>query len=82
MVGFDRVTKSDMTEATEHNILVETNVSYDTLCSVASVMPDFATLPWAGKIPWRRKWQPTPVFLPGGFHGQRNLVGYSPRSRT
>ena len=32
--------------------------------------------PWAGKIPWRRKWQPTPVFLPGKFHGQRSLVGY------
>ena len=27
--------------------------------------------------PWRRKWQPTPVFLPGKFHGQRNLAGYS-----
>ena len=27
---------------------------------------------------WRRKWQPTPVFLPGKSHGQRNLVGYSP----
>ena len=33
--------------------------------------------PWVGKIP-RRKWQPTPVFLPGGFHGQRILAGYSP----
>ena len=30
-----------------------------------------------GKIPWRRKWQPTPVPLPGKFHGQRGLVGYS-----
>ena len=30
------------------------------------------------KIPWRRKWQPTPVFLPGEFHGQRSLAGYSP----
>ena len=30
------------------------------------------------KIPWRRKWQPTPVFLPGKSHGQRNLAGYSP----
>ena len=29
--------------------------------------------PWVGKIPWRRKWQPTPVFLPGEFHGQRSL---------
>ena len=28
--------------------------------------------------PWRRKWQPAPVFLPGKSHGQRNLVGYSP----
>ena len=33
---------------------------------------------WIGKIPWRRKWQPTPVFLPGEFHGQRSLAGYSP----
>ena len=32
---------------------------------------------WVGKIPWRRAWQPTPVFLPGESHGQRNLVGYS-----
>ena len=31
---------------------------------------------WAGKIPWRRKWQPTPVSLPGESHGQRSLVGY------
>ena len=31
--------------------------------------------------PWRRKWQPTPVFLPGEFHGQRSLVGYSPWGR-
>ena len=34
--------------------------------------------PWAKKIPWRRKWQLTPVFLPGKFHRQRSLVGYSP----
>ena len=34
--------------------------------------------PWVGKIPWRRKWQPTPVFLPGKSHGQRSLTGYSP----
>ena len=34
--------------------------------------------PWFGKIPWRRKWQPTPVFLPGKSHGQRSLAGYSP----
>ena len=34
--------------------------------------------PWFGKIPWRRKWQPTPVVLPGKSHGRRSLVGYSP----
>ena len=34
--------------------------------------------PWVGKIPWRRKWQCTPVLLPGKSHRQRSLVGYSP----
>ena len=36
--------------------------------------------PWVEKIPWRRNWQPkpTPVFLPGEFHGWRNVVGYNP----
>ena len=34
--------------------------------------------PWVGKIPWRRKWQPTPVFLPGNFLGQKSLAGHSP----
>ena len=33
--------------------------------------------PWVGKIPWRREWLPTPVFLAGEFHGQRSLAGYS-----
>ena len=39
---------------------------------------------FSGYIPkwWRRKWQPTPVFLPGESHGQRSLVGYSPWGRT
>ena len=37
--------------------------------------------PWVRKIPWRRKWQPTPVFLPEKSHGQRSLEGYSPRCR-
>ena len=36
--------------------------------------------PWLGKITCRRKRQPTPVFLPGEFHGQRSLTGYSPLS--
>ena len=38
--------------------------------------------PWVGKIPWRRAWQPTPVFLPGKSHAQQSLVGYSPQGCT
>ena len=34
--------------------------------------------PWVGKTPWRRRWQPTAVFLPGKSHGQRSLAGYNP----
>ena len=39
---------------------------------------DEGLIPGVRKIPWRRAWQPTPVFSPGEFHGQRSLVGYSP----
>ena len=39
----------------------------------------FGFHPWIGKIPWSRKWQPTPVFLPGKFCGQRGQAGHSPR---
>ena len=42
-------------------------------CNQEGIRPRFK--PWVGKIPWRRKWQPTPVFLPGKSHGQRRLVG-------
>jgi len=38
--------------------------------------------PWVGKIPWRRAWQPTSVFLPGESRGQRSLVAYSPQGLT
>ena len=34
--------------------------------------------PWVGKVPWKRKWQPTLVSLPGKYHGQRSLAGYGP----
>ena len=39
---------------------------------------DASSIPEEGKSPWRRAWQPTPVFLPGEFYRQRSLVGYSP----
>ena len=43
-----------------------------------SAMQETQVDSWIGKIPWRRKWQPTPVFLAGESHGQRSLAGYSP----
>ena len=45
----------------------------ESVCNVGE--PGFN--PWVRKIPWRRKWQPTPVFSPGKSHGQKSLVGYS-----
>ena len=42
---------------------------------------DLDSTPWVRKNTWRRKWQPTPVFLPGESHGWRSLVGYSPWGR-
>ena len=42
---------------------------------------DLGLIPWVRNIPWKRKWQPTLVFLPGKFHGQRNLAGYRPWGR-
>ena len=40
-------------------------------------LPRYHFHSWIGKIPWRRKWQPTPVFLPEKSLGQKSLVGYS-----
>ena len=42
---------------------------------------DTGSTPRVRKVPWRRKWQPTPVFLPGKSHEQGTLVGYSPEGR-
>ena len=39
---------------------------------------DTGLIPGSGRFPWKRKWQPTPVFLPGESHGQRSLAGYGP----
>ena len=52
-------------------------------CSKKSAcnMGDLGTIPGLGRFPWRREWIPTPLFLPGEFHGQRGLVGYSLWSR-
>ena len=37
-----------------------------------------SSTPWVRKIPWKRKWQPAPIFLPEKFLGQRSLAGYNP----
>ena len=37
--------------------------------------------PGVGKMPWSKKWKPTPLLMPGKFHGQRSLAGYNPRGR-
>ena len=50
------------------------SVSKETSCNAG----DAGSVLGLGKIPWRRKWQPTAVFLPGKSHGQRSLVGHSP----
>ena len=47
-------------------------------CSIGEA-GEVGLIPCVGKIPWRRKWQSTSVFLPGESHGQRSLVGYSPQ---
>ena len=48
------------------------------ICLPMQKRHEMRVLPQVRKIPWRRQWQPTPVFLPGKFHGQRSLGGYSP----
>ena len=47
------------------------------LTANAGGVRDTGSIPGSGRSPWRRAWQPNPVFLPGGFHGQRTLVSYS-----
>ena len=47
----------------------------------AGAVGDMGSIPVSGRSPWRRAWQPTPVFLSGESHGQRSLAGYSPWGR-
>ena len=53
------------------------SVSKEFACSAG----DLGSIPGSGRFPWRRKWQPTPVFLPEESHGRRSLAGYSPWGR-
>ena len=58
--------------ATVHGVLV--TQTKESACDVG----DLGSVPGFGRSPGVGKWQPTPVFLPGKFHGQRSLVGYCP----
>ena len=49
----------------------------ESACTAGDVA-EVGSVPRLGKMSWRKKWQPTPVFLPGEFHGQRSLVDFSP----
>ena len=73
------VTKSQtrLSDWTELNYQISTSVVAQTVKHL-STMRETGFDPWVGKIPWRRKWQPTPVLLPGKSHGQRSLIDYSP----
>ena len=52
------------------------SVGKEPTCNAGDI-GDIGSIPGLGRFPWRRPWQPTPVFLPGEYHGQRSLVGYS-----
>ena len=63
---------------------VDSIMNYSHTAGLAVKIPpanagDLGSISRVVKIPWTRKWQPTPVLMPGKSHGQRSLVGYSPR---
>ena len=68
--------KTILTESTQMNASFAGSVVKNLPANAGDV-----GLIWVGKIPWGRKWQPTPVFLPGKSRGQKSLVGYSPWGR-
>ena len=61
-----------ITRDTPYQDFPRSSVGKESICSAGDLDS------WVRKILWRRKWQPTPVFLPGESHGQRSLAGYSP----
>ena len=60
-------------------ILLFKSLTHILLPSLQGIPPRGIITSLVRKIPWRGEWQPTPVFLPGESHGQRNLMGYSPQ---
>ena len=83
-IGWCRNWNRDLQDSTKKLILFETDYGKVRASLVAQMVKNMHAVqengfyPWVGNIPWRRNWQPTPVFFPGEFCGQRSLVGYSP----
>ena len=88
MTNLDSILKSRDIILQKNVHLVKATVFSDSHCfpgdsevkASACNVGDLGSMPGSGRFPWRRKWQST-VFLPGESHGQRSLVGYSPRGR-
>ena len=57
------------------SLLLSMNQASQVVLVVKNLPANAGDIPWVGQIPWSRKWQPTPVFLPRESHGQRSLVG-------
>ena len=65
----------------EQVLIFASRESYISKCQL-EITSRYGFNPWVGKIPWRRKWLPTPIFLLEEFYGQRSLAGYNPWDST
>ena len=65
-------------QGTEGLTQINTELLFNTSFRLPQCAGDAGLISCVRKIPWRRKWQPTPVFLPGKSHGQKSLAGYCP----
>ena len=74
--GFRELEKEDQCDSSILNMM-----GYQQIKLERGIARSHRFNPWVGKIPWSRKWQPIPVFLPGKFHGWRSLVGCNPWGR-
>ena len=73
-IRHDWATELNWNKGKRENTLPRWHSAKESICQCKRCRFD----PWVWKIPCRRKWQPTPVLLPGKFHGQRSLTGYNP----
>ena len=70
------VAESDTVERLSHSHIPGSSSSKEPICQCRR-HKKLEFNPWVRNIPWKRKWQPTPIYLPGKSHGQRRLVDYS-----